>query len=80
MGGVDAIVFTAGIGENSPKLRSAICKNLTYLGIEIDEDANKQRGQEIEISTPKSKVKVFVIPTDEEVMIARDTLAIVQNK
>lgn len=80
MNGVDAIAFTAGIGENSPKLRSAICKNLTYLGIEIDEDANKQRGQEIEISTPKSKVKVFVIPTDEEVMIARDTLAIVQNK
>lgn len=79
MNGVDAIAFTAGIGENSPTLRSAICKNLSFLGIKLDKEANKKRGEEIEISTPDSKVKVFVIPTDEEVMIARDTLAELKN-
>lgn len=79
MNGVDAITFTAGIGENSPPLRSQICKNLSYLGIEIDEEANLERGKEMEISTPNSKVKVYVIPTDEEVMIARDTVSIVNK-
>lgn len=73
MDGVDAIAFTAGVGENSPSLRARICKNLSYLGVEIDEEANQQRGKEIEISSPESKIKVYVIPTDEEVMIARDT-------
>lgn len=77
MNGVDAIVFTAGIGENTPSLRTALCKNLSYLGIEINEDENKKRGQDLEISTPNSKVKIFVIPTDEELVIARDTAAIV---
>ena len=76
MDGVDAIAFTAGIGENTPSLRSQICRNLSYLGVEIDEEANKIRGKETEISTPNSKVKVFVIPTDEEVVIARDTAEI----
>ncbi len=77
MGGVDAIVFTAGIGENTPSIRSVICQRLSYLGIEIDEESNNQRGKEFEISTANSKVKVFVIPTDEEVMIARDTASLV---
>ena len=76
MDGVDAIAFTAGIGENTPSLRSQICRNLSYLGVEIDEEANKIRGKETEISTPNSKVKVFVIPTDEEVVIARDAAEI----
>lgn len=77
MNGVDAIVFTAGIGENTPSLRTALCANLSYLGIEIDEEKNKIRGEDVEISTPDSKVKVFVIPTDEELVIARDTMKIV---
>jgi acetate kinase len=77
MNGVDAIVFTAGIGENTPAMRSKLVSNLPYLGISIDEDQNKKRGEDVEISTPDSKVKVFVIPTDEEVVIARDTAKIV---
>lgn len=77
MDGVDAIVFTAGIGENTPSLRTALCDHLSYLGVEIDPELNKLRGQDLEISTPNSKVKVFVIPTDEELVIARDTAAIV---
>ncbi len=77
MNGVDAIVFTAGIGENTPSLRTALCANLSYLGIAIDEEKNKIRGEDVEISTPDSKVKVFVIPTDEELVIARDTAKIV---
>lgn len=77
MNGVDAIVFTAGVGENTPALRTQLCANLSYLGVSIDEDANKKRGQDLEISTPDSKVKIFVVPTDEELVIARDTAAIV---
>lgn len=77
MDGVDAIVFTAGIGENTPSLRTKLCEHLSYLGVEIDPELNKLRGEDLEISTPESKVKVFVIPTDEEVIIARDTAAIV---
>lgn len=77
MNGVDAIVFTAGIGENTPALRSQLVANLPYLGISINEENNKKRGEDIEISTPDSKVKVFVIPTDEELVIARDTADIV---
>lgn len=79
MNGIDALVFTAGIGENTPSLRSAICQNLSYLGVAIDEQANTQRGKEFEISTADSRVKVFNIPTDEEVMIARDTLKLTKN-
>lgn len=77
MNGVDAIVFTAGIGENTPSLRTALVANLPYLGITLDEEQNKKRGEDIEISTPDSRVRVFVIPTDEELVIARDTASIV---
>lgn len=76
MNGVDTIVFTAGVGENSGSTRKGICDYLGYLGITIDDAANGQRGEEIQISTPDSKVKVFVIPTNEELMIARDTVAL----
>ena len=76
MNGVDAIAFTAGIGENTPSLRAKICDNLSYFGIAIDHQVNQQRG-EFELSTPESKVKVYVIPTDEEIMIAKDTLKLI---
>jgi acetate kinase len=79
LNGVDAIVFTAGLGENSATNRAEICEGLTYLGINIDAEKNSIRGKAIEISTPDSKVKVFVIPTDEELMIARDTKEIVES-
>ncbi len=77
MNGVDVIAFTAGIGENSGTVRSSVLKYLAYLGISVDEDANKKRGEEIAISTADSKVKVMVIPTNEELAIARETVALV---
>ena len=77
MGGVDAIVFTAGIGENQWETRDNIIEQLGFLGIKLDKEANKVRGEEKEISTPDSTVKVFVIPTNEELMIARDTMALI---
>lgn len=73
LGGVDCIIFTAGIGENSPEIREACCKGLEFLGIKIDKEKNNSRGVAAEISSPESIVKVFVIPTNEELMIARDT-------
>jgi len=73
MGGLDAICFTAGIGENSPVLRQMIIDRLSVLGVELDAALNQLRGERL-ISTADSKVKVFIIPTDEEVMIARDTM------
>ena len=73
LGGADAIVFTAGVGENSKDTRKAIVDKLAPLGIKIDEEKNNIRGEEALISTEDSSVKVYVIPTDEEVMIARDT-------
>ena len=76
LGGVDAIIFTAGIGENAPLLRKMICERLAYLGIKVNDENNNKRGEEIEISTPDSKVKVFVIPTNEELVIAQDTVAL----
>lgn len=79
LNGVDVIVFTGGVGENQTVTRERVCKGLTYLGIEIDSEKNKTRGEEIEISTPKSKVKVVVIPTDEEYMIASDTMELVKK-
>ena len=75
LGGADAIVFTAGIGENATPVRKAILERLAFLGIEINEEANGTRGKEILISTDNSKIKAFVIPTNEEIMIARDTLS-----
>ena len=77
MNGVDAIVFTAGVGENSSATRAGISEYFGYLGVKIDPVANAKRGEDIEISTPDSKVKVFVIPTNEELVIARDTRDIV---
>ncbi len=76
MGGADAIVFTAGIGENAQTTRANICNRLTALGVQIDDERNNCRGVERLISSDDSKVKVFLIPTNEEVMIARDTLAL----
>lgn len=78
LGGVNVIVFTGGVGENQTGTRERICKQLGFLGIEFDVEKNKTRGEEIELSTPNSKVRVVVIPTDEEYMIARDTEAIVK--
>ena len=77
MNGVDAIVFTGGIGENDATLRAEVCKSLTYLGAVMDADKNAQRG-EIKFSTEDSKVSLYVIPTNEELAIARDTLALVK--
>ncbi|MEE1011218.1 MAG: acetate kinase [Acutalibacteraceae bacterium] len=81
MDGVDAIVFTGGIGENTIDLRADVCNNLSYLGVELDAAANEimRRGKEGEISTANSKVKVYVLPTNEELVIARDTKAIVES-
>ncbi len=77
MNGVDAVCFTAGIGENSPETREAVCEYLGYLGISIDKEQNKKRGEDVVISTADSKVKVMVIPTNEELAIARETAALV---
>lgn len=80
LNGVDAIVFTGGIGENGWQNREGVCKYLNYLGVNINDDANHAAmGVEAEITNPDSKVKVYVIPTEEELMIARDTLAIVSK-
>lgn len=80
MGGVDIIVWTAGVGENQVGTRLDACSHLEFLGIKIDEEANKVRGEETIISTPDSKVTVCVIPTDEELVIAKDTMKIVAEK
>ena len=77
MNGVDAIAFTAGIGENDGSIRAKVCEYLGYLGITIDADANAKRGEEVIISTPDSKVKALVVPTNEELAIARETVALV---
>ena len=81
MGGVDIIVFTGGVGENQYGVRENVCATLGFMGVEIDKQVNAStRGSETIISTPESKVKVVVIPTDEEYMIARDTEAIVEGR
>lgn len=79
MGGVDAIIFTAGLGENSPFMRDKICNGLEYLGTRIDPELNKLRGKQMEISIKRARVKIFVIPTNEELVIARDTLNICRH-
>ena len=79
LGGVDCIIFTAGIGENSVKAREACCAGLEFLGVKIDKEKNNVVGKAAEISTSNSTVKVFVIPTNEEVMIARDTKEVVNS-
>ena len=77
MGGLDAIAFTAGIGENNPYVRKMSTTNLGFMGIDIDETKNKIRGEETKISTDSSKVQVWVVPTNEELAIARETVELV---
>jgi acetate kinase len=80
LGGLDALVFTAGIGENDPETRYEACKGMEFMGIYLDEEKNaKTRSELAEISLPESKVKVYVIPTNEELMIARDTKEIIES-
>lgn len=80
MGGIDILVFTGGIGENADTTRLGSCLGLEYMGVEIDQEKNrKTRGEECEISLPESKVKVMVVPTNEELMIALDTEEIVRS-
>lgn len=78
MNGVDAICFTAGLGENSPFVRDKVCEYLGYLGIELDEEQNHKRGEDLIITTPQSRTKVLAIPTNEELAIARETAALVR--
>ena len=78
LGGVDAILFTGGIGENAVDLREQVIRDLAYLGVTPDSEANRSRGEEVRISGPDSKVQVWVVPTNEEIMIARDTATFVQ--
>ena len=79
MGGVDMIVFTGGVGENSRELRRSVCAGLEFMGVEFDPAANEVRGEDKILSTPASRVKVAVIATDEELMIARDTKEVVEK-
>ena len=78
MNGLDAVVFTAGVGENGIGIRAEIASNMEFLGMKLDAEANNVRGKETVISTEDSKVKMLLIPTNEELMIARDTLALVK--
>ena len=74
LGGLDCLVFTAGVGENSASMRASICEGLEFLGVKLDPEKNKIRGEEVCISTDDSRVKVWIIPTNEELMIAQDTM------
>lgn len=78
MNGVDYIIFTGGIGENQINIRKGICEKLTFMGVEVDIEANNMRGEEKVISKPESKVKMYVIPTNEELMIAKETMRLVR--
>ena len=77
MNGVDYIIFTGGVGENQINIRRGICEKLEFMGVKLDVDANNMRGEEKEISTPDSKIKVYVVPTNEELMIAKETARLV---
>ncbi len=77
MNGVDAIVFTAGVGENNKTARTRICERLAYLGIKLDDEPNSLRGEEVKISTSDSRVPVYVVPTNEELAIARETVSLI---
>ena len=79
MGGIDALVFTAGIGENNSGIRKRVLAGLEFLGIEVDDEKNNQRGQEMDISKPDAKVRTFVIPTNEELAIARETVKLLRK-
>ena len=74
MNGFDTMIFTAGIGENQVNIRKGICENLRFLGVEIDDERNQTRGEDKLISSDNSKIKVYVVPTNEELMIAKETL------
>ncbi len=78
MGGIDAIVFTAGVGENQINIRKGICEHLEFMGVKLDLDKNNVRSEEREISSNDSKIKVYIIPTDEEMVIAKDTMELVK--
>lgn len=80
MGGIDALIFTAGIGENSIITREEVLKGIEFMGIEIDKEKNNARGKIKEISKESSRVKVYIIPTDEELMIAKETLSVLKNR
>ena len=80
LGGVDAIVFTAGIGENSVPIRREICERLACLGVKIDLDMNNKKCEEVKISTNDSSIAIYTIPTDEELMVAKDTLELITNR
>ena len=77
MNGVDVICFTAGVGENAPLVRTFVCEYLGYLGVKLDQEANGKRGEDIAITTPDSSTTVMVIPTNEELAIARETVRLV---
>jgi acetate kinase len=79
MNGLDAVLFTGGIGENATDIREKVCENMEFFGIKLDTTANAKRGELQKISTPDSKVEVWVVPTNEELLIARDTLALINN-
>jgi len=79
LNGIDVLTFTAGVGENGPDTRQAICNYLGFMGVKIDPEANKVRGKEALISTPDSSVQVWVVPTNEELMIAQDTAELIKN-
>ena len=78
MGGIDVLTFTAGVGEKGPISRKAICNELEFLGVKIDDEKNRIRGEEAELSATDSRVKIYTIPTNEELMIARETLKLVK--
>ena len=79
MGGVDAIIFTAGVGENGPDTRANVVSGLEFMGVKIDPEKNNTRGKEVDVATDDSKVRILVIPTNEELMIAMDTAAIARG-
>ena len=78
LNGLDVLTFTAGVGENGPDTRQAICNYLSFMGVKLDPEKNNTRGKEMLISTPDSKVQVWVVPTNEELMIAQDTAELVK--
>ena len=78
LNGIDVLTFTAGVGENDGAIRAAVCEYLGFLGVKIDPELNSKRGKEMVISTPDSKVQVWVVPTNEELMIAQDTAELVK--
>ena len=78
MNGIDVLTFTAGVGENDKGVRAGVCEYLGYLGVEIDPELNNCRGKEVKISTENSKVQVWIVPTNEELMIAQDTAELVK--